>query len=88
MRSPPGFPLEDGYCLLLIKSLYGLRRAPKIWRETLYAVLKEFGLCESTVDGSILLGVDLIVYVYVDDLFVLESVSAKRTREEDAWYGR
>jgi Reverse transcriptase (RNA-dependent DNA polymerase) len=40
---PEGFK-KDGQCLLLLKALYGLRRAPRLWQKKFTARLVELGL--------------------------------------------
>ena len=56
----------------LNRALYGLRIAPKKWHAHLSRVLQEeFNLKESISDPSIYYNADMIVYVHVDDLFVV-----------------
>jgi len=40
---PDGFK-RDGWCLLLLRALYGLRRSPVIWQRELTGTFKKLGL--------------------------------------------
>jgi hypothetical protein len=74
VRPPPGCPIsKPGEYSLLRKTLYGLRRSPKHWYETLAAALIKVGLSPCKHDpcvftGSLLTGEPpLYLGVYVDD---------------------
>jgi hypothetical protein len=72
MRQPPGFReggKERKVCKLL-KSLYGLRQAPRIWKTLLEQILTKFGLKPLHSDSCLLVGKNLFVFVYVDDLII------------------
>jgi hypothetical protein len=73
MKHPEGFNRgkEPGTCCLIMKSLYGLKRAPLIWRKLLMSKLKESGFFESKLDGSLLFGRKIIIYVWVDDIHLI-----------------
>jgi hypothetical protein len=79
MRQPPGFvdpDKHDHYCHL-VKSLFGLKQAPRAWHARLSSVLGSLGFLPSVADTSlfILQRHDLTMYllVYVDDIIVLSS---------------
>lgn len=69
-------PYEDGTkrsCRLL-KSIYGLKQASKVWNDTLNAELLKRGLKRSIVDQCIYFSIEgkniLIVAIYVDDILI------------------
>lgn len=76
----PGLDLDDAsgaYVYQLLRSLYGLRQAPRVWYEHLTSALRKLGLhplqhAESGFAGLID-GASITVIVYVDDLLVATS---------------
>jgi hypothetical protein len=75
--------LLDGRISKLLKSLYSLKQAPKIWYDTLNAVLSNMGFITLPTDASVYMqslthysnrtiyvALDLILFVYVDDIHV------------------
>ena len=64
---PDGFKV-DGKVALLVKALYGLRRAPRLWHQTLTAALKKLGLKASTEDPCVFTNDRQISFFYVDDM--------------------
>jgi hypothetical protein len=80
LKPPPGCPRSKANeYWRLIRSLYGLKRAPRIWFETLCSHLRSLGLQNSPISpclfvGSIIPGEPpLYVGVYVDDLIYFSS---------------
>ena len=75
MKQPEGFIKFDSdgneYVLKLLKSLYGLKQAGKIWRALLAKYLIEFGFVQSTQDPCVFVynknGILCILTTYVDD---------------------
>src|SRR5690242_1272472 len=57
--------------LEIVKSLYGLRRAPKIWRDLLFKTLAEYGLKPSSMDASLMIGNEICLYVYVNNILCI-----------------
>ena len=74
MKPPPGFSSTRGKVCRLLKSLYGLRQAPRCWFAKLVASLKKYGFRQSYSDYSLFTfrqaSVQLNVLVYVDDLII------------------
>ena len=66
---PRGFRSNKGSdtCLRLLKSLYGLSVAPRLWYEHLRDALLKLGLRQSAYDPCLFYGPDLIFAYYVDD---------------------
>ena len=58
--------------LRLIKSLYGLKEAPRLWYDELFQWLldPELGLTQSHIDKCLLFRRDMIIIIYVDDMGV------------------
>ncbi|CAI7911729.1 unnamed protein product [Closterium sp. NIES-54] len=75
LRRPPGFTesFPAGTQWSLRRPVYGLRRAPCEWHDTLRTTLSALGLTPSTADPSLFLHTDtslppFYILVYVDDL--------------------
>ncbi|CAI7785483.1 unnamed protein product [Closterium sp. NIES-53] len=75
LRRPPGFTgsFREGTQWSLRQPVYGLRQAPREWRDTLRTTLATLGFAPSTADPSLFLCTDttlppFYVLVYVDDL--------------------
>ena len=67
-----GIPAADGSVVKLVKSLYGLREAPKLWYQTLSARLIEMGGKRIAVSDCLFMmekhGSMALILIYVDDL--------------------
>jgi hypothetical protein len=74
MQQPLGFEDNTGSVLQLNKSLYGLKKAPRVWHQTLTAHLFEIGFVQSQSDGALFThhssdgGSPVYLLVYVDDI--------------------
>ena len=73
------YPPRGFYCgkhgttlLRLLKSLYGLKEAPRLWYDELFQWLldPELGLTQSHIDKCLLFRKDMIIIIYVDDMGV------------------
>jgi hypothetical protein len=73
MRSPPGYPGAQGMMLRLLKSLYGLRQASRIWQETLTAALLDIGFRQCEADTCLFYHPTKLCFIsiHVDDLLIL-----------------
>ena len=69
IESPKGFERKDkkDMVLKLLKSLYGLRQAPKSFFDKLSSGLCERGFVQSELDKCLFMKKDMICVVYVDD---------------------
>ena len=69
MHMPRGYRSTKGheYCLRLIKSLYGHKRAPQLWFNHSGKAFKKLGLRQSKHDECLWYGDNIIVVQYVDD---------------------
>ncbi|CAM8895988.1 unnamed protein product [Rhodiola kirilowii] len=87
MRPPPGFTAPNGKVCRLLKSLYGLRQAPRNWFAKLMFALVKFGFEQSYADYSLFFYIrhdtELHVLVYVDDLIIAGIDSSSITRFKD-----
>ena len=54
MEYPPGYPGESGTCLRLLKGLYGLKQAARIWNKALIKVLNQAGMKVCKTEPGIL----------------------------------
>lgn len=72
MEYPPGYPGEPGTCLKLLKGLYGLKQAARIWNRALTKVLGKAGLKICKTEPGILYHPKITCYVctHVDDIVV------------------
>ena len=67
---PEGFR-QPGYCLLLVKALYGLRQAPRLWHEKFAQTLRSMGLKQAEDEACLFVNDWLIIFFYVDDVIAL-----------------
>jgi hypothetical protein len=77
IHMPRGFKSEQQAvrrtCLRLVKSLYGLSVAPRLWYEHIREALLKQGLKQSATDSCFLYSSTLMVVLYVDDLGIAYS---------------
>ena len=66
---PRGFvsKLGPGHCLRLRRSLYGLRRSPKLFYEHCTKGFKKLGFTQSKFDPCLLYRPGMLIVIYVDD---------------------
>ena len=68
MHVPRGFrPSKPDSVLLLIKSLYGAKDAPKLWSDLLFKTLAELGFKQSRFEACMWYRKDILIVLYVDD---------------------
>ena len=72
---PRGFRTEEGRgtCLRLVKSLYGLSVAPRLWYEHVTEALLDQGFKPSATDPCLLVKDTMMIVLYVDDLGIAYS---------------
>jgi hypothetical protein len=82
MTPPPGY--EDIGCVLLIKSIYGLRQSPRIWYQTLVSKLHNLGFKELVSDSCVFTHTTNKCYilVFVDDIIMYTDNEPFRTKIE------
>jgi hypothetical protein len=75
IRQPPGFtnPQHPHHVLLLLKSLYGLKQASRIWFMILCQLILDLGFTECQTDQCTFYSNDrrILIAVYVDDLLMI-----------------
>jgi len=71
---PAGFQREGDLVLSLKRTVYGQRQTPRSFFCYLTRSLTSHGLVQSDLDPCLFIGKDVIVIVYVDDLFFLFQV--------------
>lgn len=81
MRLPsvPGVSEASGRIVELLKSLYGVRQAPKLWYELLAKSQKKPRFCRSKINDSLFIsthGPPIYLLVYVDDILVVADRAA------------
>jgi len=69
-KYPEGFE-RDGYCLLLLRALYGLRRSPLLWLKELSRVLTVLGFHQVPEEPCLFTDNRLIIFFFVDDIVIL-----------------
>ena len=69
MHVPRGYKSTKGheYCLKLVKSLYGHKRAPLLWFNYSTDAFKKLGMVQSKFDPCLWYGKDIMLVQYVDD---------------------
>ena len=75
MELPPGHPLHgSGLVCCLIKSIYGLKQASRVWFEKLASVLLDLGFTQTVADYSLFVykkdDIFIAALVYVDDILL------------------
>ena len=75
---PRGFhsTIPGKSCLKLVKSLYGLSVAPKLWYQLVLKALKAMGFKQSSIDACLFFKVNIFLIVYVDDVGIAYSDSS------------
>ncbi|KAE9052590.1 Retrovirus-related Pol polyprotein from transposon TNT 1-94 [Phytophthora rubi] len=75
MRAPTGLQIPKGKCLLLRKSLYGLKQSGKLWNDTIHRYLLELGFSRSQLDPCLYFRWHedklTVLGLYVDDVVVV-----------------
>ena len=67
---PEGYE-SPGFCLNLLKALYGLRRSPLLWLKEFSSTLEDFGLRAINEEKCLFMNDWLILFFYVDDIVVI-----------------
>ena len=80
MRMPHGFKLNDGrdrksHVHKLIKNIYGLKQAGRVWNQHLDKGLTELGYRKSKVDPCLYYRKGLIMIIYTDDCIMASKES-------------
>ena len=67
---PEGFEM-DSQCILLLKALYGLRRAPRLWQKKLVSKLTEIGLRQISEEPCLFINDFIFLMFFSDDIATL-----------------
>ncbi|KAG6608742.1 Integrase catalytic core protein [Phytophthora cinnamomi] len=75
---PEGVELDDGFdCVELLKAIYGLKQASRVWNETFDEYVRSIGFHVSSYDPCLYIkvvdGECVLLLVYVDDVLVTGS---------------
>jgi hypothetical protein len=94
LRQPPGCPRsKPGQYWRLLRSLYGLKHAPKLWFTMLSNHLKAMGLRSSTTSPCLFIGSliprepPIYVGIYVDDIIYFSASDAVERKFEEGLLG-
>ena len=69
---PPGFKDgKEGLIWRLLKAVYGLRRAPKLWHDEITKALKTWGFEANSEDPCLLRKGRIYLFFFVDDFIIL-----------------
>src|SRR5436190_8068430 len=72
LNLPDGFQDQgDDMICRLLKSLYNLKQAPRVWAKVLREFLINYGLTRLESDHCIYVGKSLIIAIYVDDILII-----------------
>ena len=84
MTGPPGHS-NEGEVVLLQKSIYGVRQAPRIWYQTLIAHLQTLGFRELVSDTCVMKHETekFFILIFVDDLILLTKNDKMKKEVED-----
>ena len=85
MTGPPGY-CEEGTIVLLQKSIYGIKQAPRIWYQSLVTHLISLGFKPTISDSCVLKHhtEKFYILIFVDDLICLEKNSSLREKVENS----
>ena len=87
MRPPPGLEEPDGRVWRLIKSLYGLKQARRVWGKALHKVLLKEGFVQSKIEPTLYVlhrdGESLYTPDFVDDLLMVSTCPKVSHRIKD-----
>ncbi|KAJ5771802.1 hypothetical protein N7520_002331 [Penicillium odoratum] len=78
---PEGF-MTQGKCWKLLRALYGLRIAPRLWQRDAARVLRELGLQQVAEDPCVFVGDGIIVFFYVDDILIAGHHTARERAQQ------
>ena len=67
---PEGFE-QAGFCLLLLRALYGLRRSALLWWKEFSSTLKDLGFIQVGEDHCLFMNDWATVFFHVDDIVIL-----------------
>ena len=81
IECPPGHG-RPGFCLRLLKPLYGLRRSPRMWYREISGALREFGLTCVQEDMCVFTNQRLVVIFFVDDILPMFHPQNRHKYEE------
>jgi hypothetical protein len=74
MKPPPGMKVRSGFCLELVKSIYGIKQASRLFHSLMIAFLQTLGFLESPNETCVMYltaGADRALQaIYVDDLLL------------------
>jgi hypothetical protein len=75
MEATAGMRYPPGTILRLLKSLYGLRQAPRVWHEEIRAFILNQGFRQSVIDRGVFIyvsvgGSHVYLAIYVDDILI------------------
>lgn len=73
-----------GKTVRLLKGLYGLKQASRLWWLSIDKTLQEFGLKRCNYDTNVYVGDGLIVLLYVDDIIIFGTDSANPMTKIDS----
>lgn len=92
MQGPPGYPCQDGYCLKVVKALYGCRTAPREWYKTLSTFIISMGFKKTLLDPCLFVrGCDeslFIIFIYVDDILLCTAEPDEMDRTKIEFFRR
>jgi hypothetical protein len=80
MKAPAGMKIPHGKCLKLLKSIYGLKQASRLFNELVSSFLVSQGFTQCTTDTCLYFKMSdaniAIIGVYVDDILLCATTSA------------
>ena len=83
MHIPRGFKSKPGFCLQLIRNVYGACDGPKLWADLLFKSLKKLGFTQSRIDQCLWYRRTCFLITFVDDC----GICTKTEKEADDLIG-
>lgn len=84
MEQPEGYSDQSNKCCKLLRAIYGLKQASRVWNLTINDVLLSLGLRRSIGDQCVYFATKnnqpVIVAIYVDDILIITSLTDEEER--------
>ncbi len=88
VNQPHGFNDGTARVCRLLRALYGLKRSPRVWYDTLVAFLNNYSMSPLNADLSVYAKPGLMIAILVDDLLITGSSTSEIKAAKAAFQAR